>query len=529
MAISRDSLVSGIRATVRLTGLGARLSPALLREAVKRLGTLALVLVIIKLVALVILYFADIHALRARLGAVDLTFQVLFLLAGLGLWRLTRGDRLRPQRVLQLGYLYEIASSLQVALLVNAGDWPDYVLPGWSPTAVWAFMFGLIIPSTLWRVTTVTAVTLAMEPLAIAILVRHGQLTASPEALSARLWPLLGALVATVIFSRLVHGLGLRLSAAREMGAYRLEEKLGEGGMGEVWRATHRTLARPAALKLVSPAHLGRDPVGATARFLQEAQLTATLQCPNTVAVYDFGATEEGTLFYVMELLDGLDLELLVTRHGPLPATRVVPILRQACRSLAEAHAKGLVHRDIKPANLFLCRHGGELDVLKVLDFGLVRRVEANPDARLTADGATTGTPAYLAPEVALGEPAGAPADLYALGCVAVWLLTGQLVFEARSAMDQVARHLRDTPEPPSRKAPFPVPPGLDALVLGCLAKSPADRPSDARALARALDALALPPPAEAELAAWWAERPGTVRPVDAAPPRLMSKVSPRP
>ena len=208
------------------------------------------------------------------------------------------------------------------------------------------------------------------------------------------------------------------------LGHYRLLEKLGEGGMGEVWRARHQLLARPCAVKLIRPDRLGgsrRD--AALERFRREARTIARLSSPNTVRLYDFGLSESGSLYFVMELLRGLDLYALVKDFGPLPPERVVSVLRQACRSLAEAHEAGLLHRDVKPHNLFLCRLGLECDVVKVLDFGLVKSVGGEEDAQLTAEGTLTGTPAYMPPERAAGGPGDARSDIYALGCVAWWML----------------------------------------------------------------------------------------------------------
>ncbi len=217
------------------------------------------------------------------------------------------------------------------------------------------------------------------------------------------------------IAARIVHHLGVELRRAYELGSYRLEALLGRGGMGEVWRASHRTLARPAAIKLIRPESLGDNRSIASARFEREAQAIASLQSPNTVALYDFGSTQDGTLFYVMELLDGVDLEELVQQHGPLPPERVTYILRQACASLAEAHARAIIHRDIKPANIYLCRRALEHDVVKILDFGLVRRLASDPagaHARVTHPDLVAGTPAYLPPEITMGGVVDGRADL---------------------------------------------------------------------------------------------------------------------
>ncbi|HJL44460.1 MAG TPA: serine/threonine-protein kinase, partial [Polyangiaceae bacterium LLY-WYZ-15_(1-7)] len=295
---------------------------------------------------------------------------------------------------------------------------------------------------------------------------------------------------------------------AQQMGAYHMIELLGRGGMGEVWRATHRMLARPAAIKLIRPEALsGR--ASATqrqtlkARFEREARATAQLSSPHTISIYDFGATEDGVLYYVMELLDGTDLETLVAEHGPLPAGRVVHLLKQACESLAEAHRAGLVHRDVKPANLYVCRLGTKVDEVKVLDFGLVA---LQSGGRLTGDDQITGTPAYLAPEVVRGdrEP-DERVDVYALGCVAYWLLTGELVFPGKTPFEVLYGHVEEAPTPPSERARQPIPAALEALVLECLEKDPEARPRDAEDLGARLGAVVVEEPwTEAEALAWW-------------------------
>jgi eukaryotic-like serine/threonine-protein kinase len=309
------------------------------------------------------------------------------------------------------------------------------------------------------------------------------------------------------IATRIVNQLGVEVRRAYELGSYRLETLLGRGGMGEVWRASHRTLARPAAIKLIRPESLAGDPGIAAGRFEREAQAIASLESPHTVALYDYGSTPEGTLFYVMELLDGVDLEELVREHGPLPAERVSHILLQACASLAEAHARGIVHRDIKPANIYLCRRALEHDVVKILDFGLVKRSLSDGAAGVvvTHPELVTGTPAYLAPETTMSGMVDQRADLYALGCVGFWLLTGRLVFEAATLTAMLVAHARETPPRPGAMAPFPVPEALDRLLLDCLEKDPAARPQSAAAIAERLAAIPFARPWSAEAAAqWW-------------------------
>jgi serine/threonine protein kinase len=327
---------------------------------------------------------------------------------------------------------------------------------------------------------------------------------------------------------------------ATELGSYTLVECLGKGGMGEVWRAEHRLLARHAAIKLINiELTRGQESAQIQERFKREAQTIASLRSRNTVELFDYGVTADGTFFFVMELLDGIDLETLTERYGPQPASRVVHLLLQACNSLAEAHDAGLVHRDIKPPNIFICRAAEEVDVVKVLDFGLVlapaKTVEetparptaptkppsqanpANPasgegqtvSARLTQAGSYLGTPTFIAPEQALGVEIDARADLYALGCVGWWLLTGQLVFQTNDATAALVAHMTQPPPPLRPLVPGPLPEVLESLIARCLSKEPKDRPSSAREVMRILRTIAFEP---GELwttergQAWWQE-----------------------
>jgi serine/threonine protein kinase len=289
--------------------------------------------------------------------------------------------------------------------------------------------------------------------------------------------------------ARVVYQLGTEVKRARELGSYRLEEKLGEGGMGEVWRARHRMLSRPAAIKLIRPAVAGDGRAGvseeAIRRFQREAQVIARLRSPHTVELFDFGIATDGAFYYVMELLDGLDADSLLRRFGPTPPERAIYLLRQVCHSLSEAQSCGLVHRDIKPANIFLCRYGEEYDFVKVLDFGIVGAVRDTADTSLvhTRENAVRGTPAFIAPEQALGTDLDGRADIYATGCLAYWLLTGQFVFTADTPMGLLLQHAQTPPAPPSARTDLPIPPALDDLVLSCLAKDPAKRPQSAREL----------------------------------------------
>ncbi len=291
------------------------------------------------------------------------------------------------------------------------------------------------------------------------------------------------------------------------IGSYRLISRLGSGGMGEVWLGRHRLLARPAAVKLIRPeASGGADREQLVRRFLREAQVTAGLQSPHTVQLYDFGVNDEGSFYYVMELLHGLDLHQIVNRFGGLPAERVTMLVRQACRSLAEAHEHGLVHRDIKPANLYVARLGTEYDHLKVLDFGIVKEQRGRDLTLLSAQEVLQGTPAFMAPEVVMGEShIDGRTDLYSLACAAYWALTGQPVFDANTPMQMLLHHAQTAPQPPSRVSELPIPKALDAVLMQCLEKDPSRRPSSALELESQLAAVPCAEPWTRERArAWW-------------------------
>jgi serine/threonine-protein kinase len=330
-----------------------------------------------------------------------------------------------------------------------------------------------------------------------------------PKLVEAFLWNYICAGMA-IVPAILLNKLARHVQEARELGSYRLIERIGSGGMGEVWRADHRLLSRDAAVKIIRPERLevrGEEAERTMLRFEKEAQATAALRSPHTIDLYDFGITDEGTFFYVMELLDGVDLNTLVERFGPLPSERVAFLLRQMCHSLADAHAAGLIHRDIKPANVFACRQGLDCDFVKVLDFGLVKGSPGGPEGEvLQSDEQTVkGTPAFLSPECARGSVVDSRADLYALGCVAYWLLTGRLVFEGETAMEVIISHVKEKPESPSRWAEIPVQPDFEELVLRCLEKDPEKRPASAEELGEMIRSCPFERPwTEAKAREWW-------------------------
>ncbi len=271
---------------------------------------------------------------------------------------------------------------------------------------------------------------------------------------------------------------------AKQLGQYRLDQKLGEGGMGVVYRAHHNMLQRPTAVKFLG---VEKTTEQTLARFEREVQLTSRLNHPNTIAIYDYGRTPEGIFYYAMEYLEGINLEDLVKSYGPQPEGRVVSILLQVCGSLAEAHAIGLIHRDIKPANIILTERGGLYDFAKLLDFGLVKALDSHKDSSLTTAGSLTGTPLYMPPEAIQHEQIDARSDLYSLGAVGYYLVTGTPVFDATSVLQILQKHVMEPPESPSHRLGKPISAQLEALLLKCLAKELSDRPQSAAELADAL------------------------------------------
>lgn len=383
-----------------------------------------------------------------------------------------------------------------IALALGAGD-AAAALSLWNRTMLHFVLlitaYTLLVIHTPLRALVVTA-PLAAIPLVIGY--RTGVVTEVGPLAEAGVLMAIGLLLGVVgaaVIGFIFRGLAQKTTESQ----YELLEKLGVGGMGEVWLAQHKMLARPAAMKLIKPEILGagdaKDASRVMRRFEREARATAALRSPNTVEIYDFGITKDGTFYYVMEYLDGFDLETLVSEHGPVGAGRAIYLLSQACDSLADAHDNKLVHRDIKPANLYVSRMGAHYDFVKVLDFGLVKPEVVSPDEpKLSIDDQFTGTPAYMPPELAIGDNGiDARSDLYALGCVAYWLLTGHLVFDAPSPLKMVVAHATLTPEAPSARTELDVPEELDRIVLKCLAKEPADRYQSALELAAALRACA--------------------------------------
>lgn len=406
--------------------------------------------------------------------------------------------------LLRFGMIFEIAVAFAISLVETSRPFdPTIPLLGLSAIGPWVVFVAAVIPS----------------PPHVRLALALGAATTWPVAYwinSARLpfvteswrhtsiWPAMNYLLAVVayIVGRLTYGTA-REAQTTNVGSYTLISQIGEGGMGEVWRARHKLLARPAAIKLVK-LDASREEIFAL-RFHREANVIAALKSPHTVYLYDFGTTEDGRLYYVMELLDGISLQTLIDTFGPQPPSRVVAILKQMCRSLQEAHQAQIVHRDLKPSNVMLCEVAQVRDFVKVLDFGLAKPLGAGAVSNLTLEGVTLGTPEYMAPEVGRGSPTvDARADIYALGCVAYALLTGLLVFTDASPVGVALKHMRTAPIPPSQRSDKPVPRDLEHVILACLEKDPGARPQSARDVERLLDACDVHPWTEEDADSWW-------------------------
>jgi serine/threonine-protein kinase len=488
--------------TEQRTGAGTarRLPEDLLRQASRRVEIMALVAAVLWTLAPALSHLA-LYVTNPSDPRLVLLSRVNLLAAGcvvlsLSMYAYLRAGRREPERVMDLALLFMIAMTFSMGVLIHWAR-PWFVPTTVEPMITWSGPIILItagiVPVPPWKMLMAGLIAASMDTIGMVIAGATGeyQYGAFYNAVLMH-YPNFLMLGAAVTISHVVTRLGQQVTREREMGSYRLGQLLGRGGMGEVYLATHRMLARPAAIKLIRPEVLAAGDATlaqtAVARFRREAEAAARLRSPHTVELYDFGVTDEGTFYLVMELLEGQNLERLVREQGPLSPVRTIYILRQVCESLVEAHSYGLVHRDIKPANIHLGRLGLQEDFVKVLDFGLVRSVDGPSEESLTgAAGMTPGTPAYMAPEMANERTVDGRADIYSLGCVAYYLLTGRLVFEGDTPLQTILKHLQQQPDPPSRVTHRPIPPRLEEVVLACLAKRPDDRPPSAAVLSHRL------------------------------------------
>ena len=488
------------------------------RDAERSLATAAFVYASVYFVAYTTGWLIDIAAnpLHAPPGVVIAAASILgSVIVGFVAHR----GGLPPLSFSLLAEVYGVLGSLGIT--ANFHGWRELIESGGLEGLTWQCIWVLTYPSVVTlcpaNVLRIGVLTALMVPASFLLEVPsrgfpqvdgHLAIRETIVVMSEIIIPILVCTGIGTFLAGRVFRLAREASRARSLGNYQLVELLGRGGMGEVWKAKHRLLARPAAVKIIAARSAAGTPdssgVTMLRRFEREAQATAALSSPHTVSIYDFGINEDGVFYYVMELLEGMDLRTLVEKTGPVPAERAIRFLRQACGSLADAHGAGLIHRDVKPANLYACRRGLEYDFVKVLDFGLVKGgVGDNAAAtQLTAEGLASGTPAFMAPEMAIGgREIDARADLYGLGCVAYWLVTGQLVFEGPTGVSILVQHAKEPPVPPSRRTEIPLDAEFEGIVLEMLAKDPAGRPASALEVDQRLAAI------ERRLGSWTQER----------------------
>ncbi len=496
-----------------------------LRQA--RLSRFGRVLALVTLPYVVVTFIASIWLGRFSYNRSSVPLLVASL-AFAALWLLLRGAPRSPAfvRAVELSTLFVGTAAISaIALVMDLIAEPDMVVR--SLLSFVLLVYAVYVPSTA-RHTLVVALLMTV-PLLGCIFVAFrawdpalyeppaatwpkqqiGDMAYPATLVSAAFWAIAVSMAAA--FSQTIYGLRKAVNDIQRLGQYTLEKKLGEGGMGVVYRASHGMLRRPTAIKLLLPDRAGKD---ALTRFEREVRRTAMLTHPNTVTVFDYGRTLDGVFYYAMELLEGASLDEIVEVDGPQPEERVIHLLEQAAGSLAEAHDAGLIHRDVKPGNIMVVDRGGISDLVKVVDFGLVKDVGpearggATSEAALTNANAITGTPLYIAPEtVTAPDTVDARTDLYALGAVGYWLLTGTHVFGGKSILEVCAHHLHSVPDAPSARLGAPVAADLEAVLLACLAKRPEDRPASAHVLRERLRACAAAGRwTNARAAEWWAD-----------------------
>ena len=504
--------VPGVRTQARIAGNVAE-------EAARRIGTVA-ILTAVTTVGMAVLQ----NVLQPEMAAAQQTplyrlSALSLVLAAVAVAALQRSELVNPQRLLDLGLVLEIVGSLAISLMENSMPWADSGVRGTTTVAAWIAICVVVIPNRPWKSILAAFTSAAIVPLAH-LLAAH-TLGYPPLAWNRLAASALGPFFVaawTPFISTRIRRMQEDLSRTQDLGSYHLEKRIGQGGMGEVWLARHRFLCRDAAVKIVLPRLLqgisGPALRQTQRRFEVEAQAIASLRSPHTVAIYDFGLAENGSLYYAMEFLEGLDAETLINSYGALPAGRVISFLKQACESLEEAHEEGLVHRDVKASNLFICRLGKRTDFVKLLDFGLVKTLPGSAQTAFTTDNNTSGTPAFMSPEQVRGDQVDARADIYGLGCVAYFLLTGSVVFKKSSPMATALAQATEQPEPPSTRSELPIAPSLERVVMACLEKNREARPQSAAELREMLEACTdVPPWTHADANQWWLlHRPQPVR-----------------
>ncbi|WP_051670802.1 serine/threonine-protein kinase [Bryobacter aggregatus] len=475
-----------------------KLPPALLEKTAARLCWISTLCAVATVVVLGLeCWLQPEFATAFRLLSNQLAMAGVLLLS-LGFLTIQRKGWVSKQALLDLGIVFQSGVAFAISIFETSIPWdPSDPVLGHSGVAIWLALCGLLLPNAPLKSLLAAALSCLAWPAAYVLnLHLHGYTPLPWNRLLIWILPIVVMAVWMYVLNARIFAMQWKQVKAEEMGSYKLDYLIGKGGMGEVWRAKHTMLARDAAVKLIRGDVLaeasGKQGSLMRQRFEREAKATASLRSPHTVALYDYGRTKDETYYYVMEMLDGIDLQTIVERFGPMPPGRVVKVLQGVAASLEEAHHAGMVHRDIKPKNLVMAKIGVHYDFIKVLDFGLVKTRVLDGEANLlTMDGIATGTPAYLPPEIALGEEGiDGRADLYSLGCVAYYLLTGQLVFAEPTPTAMALAHVQKTPVLPSIRLGAQLSPGLEQIVMDLLEKKPANRIQSARELLRRLRAL---------------------------------------
>lgn len=456
----------------------------------------------LRAVTLLLAFALALYLLRAMFVAyhpVVLTYQVtlfVLVLAALGLLSFDPHVPARRLRLLELALFgatavfFGVAEYFAIAQAVAEGE-AKLLVAAVKSAVLYIFalivLYGMLIPNRWPRALAVVLPIAAIPPIVgqLARMVMPGfgplaEATSNTHLISDNVLMLVIGVIMSVFGTHIINALREEAFAARQLGQYRLTRLLGRGGMGEVYLAEHELLKRPCAVKVIRPGRVSDS--RALERFAREVRSAARLSHWNSIEIFDYGRTDDGTFFYVMEYLPGRNLEELIEKNGPMPTARVLYFLRQICDALDEAHSLGMVHRDIKPSNVFAAHRGGRFDVAKLLDFGLVKDIQPQAGPHLTFEGDITGSPLYIAPEIAAGDSFDARADIYSLGALAYFLLTGEPPFTGRNAMQLIVAHVRDPVEPPSTRKPG-IPEDIERIVLRCLAKAPADRYPEVRAL----------------------------------------------
>jgi serine/threonine protein kinase len=481
------------------------------------------------------LHWNNLESLAVLFHGIMLGLLILSLAALSSQWKPAL-PRLRSFEVILFTSIIVFFMAAQYVMMLRGvrENNPIRILAGVKSNVLWMlaviFTYAIFIPNN-WRRAAKLIVPMALAPMAVpwALGLVHPELyevairAANAEQVSEHgLFLLLGAFTA-IFGTHIISTLRTEAYEAKLLNQYRLGRKLGGGGMGEVYLAEHQLLKRPCAIKVIRHDLIGNPRV--FARFEREVRATAKLSHWNTIEIFDYGRNDDGAFYYVMEFLPGLSLAELVERFGPMPPARVIYLLRQACDALNEAHDSGLIHRDIKPANLMAAYRGGNHDVTKLLDFGLVKTLSEDDSIHSSQEGTVAGSPLYMAPEQVMhNQPPARPTDIYGLGAVAYYTLTGRPPFTGQTAMEVMVAHARDPVIPPSQIRPD-LPRDLEAVILRCLAKNPNDRYSDTPSLARALDACADASNwSPAHAADWWRANSG-LKPSEITTPPFSDRV----